>query len=119
MNIDSTHPGHRSIQWGKRCWDGLALENARSATPTSNLDRRDVFLVGGAIHTSMPTVARIRKRFVQGRVQEAVTEGMVRVLLEVAMVKAPLLLAMRRIIRTVEAQQNMDRHAPLRAARQN
>src|SRR5436305_2560143 len=27
-----------------------------------------------AAHTSVPTVARIRKRFVQGRVQEAITE---------------------------------------------
>jgi transposase len=30
--------------------------------------------VAAAAHTSVPTVARIRKRFVQGRVQEALTE---------------------------------------------
>jgi transposase len=30
--------------------------------------------IAAAAHTSVPTVARIRKRFVQGRVQEAITE---------------------------------------------
>jgi transposase len=30
--------------------------------------------IATAAHTSVPTVARIRKRFVQGRVQEAITE---------------------------------------------
>ena len=35
------------------------------------LNRREIAV---AAHTSVPTVARIRKRFVQGRVQEAITE---------------------------------------------
>ena len=30
--------------------------------------------IAAAAHTSVPTVARIRKRFVQGRIQEALTE---------------------------------------------
>jgi hypothetical protein len=30
--------------------------------------------IAAAAHTSIPTVARIRKRFTQGRVQEAITE---------------------------------------------
>lgn len=30
--------------------------------------------IADAAHTSIPTIARIRKRFVQGRVQEAITE---------------------------------------------
>jgi Homeodomain-like domain len=30
--------------------------------------------IAAAAHTTVPTVARIRKRFVQGRVQEAITE---------------------------------------------